>query len=173
MFEPMNVNTEVWPVVANEAGLWLVSGDDAWRSAPVMADSDVHYEVEFLLCEHGIHADDIVAVHSTSWRPDGPTVVLTYMAVIADPGFVRDRWPDARPITAALAEAVGRPPTHAANEAPVPRYIDVLLHGLRHLTYLLDHDLTTAEAMGDLWRQHLEPLRPALAGMYSEPHRAA
>lgn len=173
MLEPMNVMVEVWPTAADEVGLWLISGDDAWRTGPVLADGDVHYEVETLLWEHGIGRWGNV-LHSTSWRPDGPHVVLTYMAVIKHPGrYVRDTWPGAAPVTPELAEAVGKPPTHAADEPPVPRYVDVLLHGLRHLAYLMEHDRTAADAMGDLWRQHLAPFRPALAGMYSEPHRAA
>lgn len=167
MLEPMNVTVEVWPVAADEAGLWLVSGDDAWRYGPITADSDVHYEVEFLMCEHGIHGEDVTAAHSTSWRPDGPTVVLTYMAAIKVDGYARDRWLDARPITATLAEAVGKPAPHAATAPPIPRYIDVLMHGLRHLHYLIDTDAENAAAMGELWREHLEPLRPALAGMYA------
>lgn len=171
MLEPMSVTVEVWPVAADNAGLWLASGGDAWRYGPVAADGDVHYEVQALLSEHGISS--AAAVHSTSWRPDGPSVVLTYMAVLAPDGVVRERWPRAQPVTAGLAEAVGRPPTHAAGEPPSPRYCDVLYHGLRHLAYLLDHDTTTAAAMGTLWREHLAPLRPALAGLYSEVHEPA
>lgn len=173
MLEPMTVVAEVWPVAADRTGLWLISGGDALRSDAVMADGDVHFEVEMLLAEHGIQATDTAVIHSTSWRPDGPAVVLTYMTVIRTEGAVRERWPSAQPITAELAEAVGKPPTHAANEVPVPRYIDVLIHGLRHLAYLREHDVTNAAAMGDLWRQHLEAFKPAMAGMYSEPHRAA
>lgn len=173
MLEPMTVQVEVWPVAADRIGLWLISGSDAWRSDAVMADGDVHFEVEMLLHEHGISDADAPALHSTSWRPDGPAIVLTYMAVVNPGGAVRERWPHALPITAELAEAVGKPPTHAANEAPVPRYVDVALHGLRHLAYLREHDATNAAAMGDLWRQHLAPFESALAGMYSEPHKAA
>ena len=55
----------------------------------------------------------------------------------------------------------------------MPRYLDVLFHGLRHLHYLAQTDATNAAAMGELWRRHLEPFEAALAGMYSEPHRAA
>jgi hypothetical protein len=171
VLEPMNVTVEVWPVAADETGLWLISGDDAWRYGPVMADGDVHFDVEMLLHEHGI--GDATALHSTSWRPDGPSVVLTYMAVIAVSGYVRDLWPDAAPITPALAEAVGKPPTHAATEPPIPRYVDVLFHGIRHLHYLAQMDATNAGAMGPLWQRHLAPLEPALAGMYSEHHEAA
>lgn len=171
MLEPMTVRVEVWPVVADEIGLWLISGDDAWRSDNVFADGDLHYEVEYLLAEHDITRTN--ALHSTSWRPDGTAVILTYMAAMEVDGYAKDRWPHAQPITATLAEAVGKPPTHAANEAPVPRFIDVLFHGLRHLQYLTITDATNAAALGELWQQHLEPLAPALAGLYSEPHRAA
>lgn len=171
--EPMNITVEVWPVAADEAGIWLISGDDALRWGPVASDGDVHFEAESLLREEDVDpADDVAAIHSTSWRPDGPTIVLTYMAVIKVTGFVFERWPHAAPITTALAEAVGKPPTHAATDPPVPRYIDVLWHGLRHLAYLRDHDTDADVAMGELWRQHLEPLQPVLAGLYSERHVA-
>lgn len=167
----MTVRVEVWPVVADEIGLWLISGDDAWRSDNVFADGDLHYEVEFLLAEHDITRTN--ALHSTSWRPDGTAVILTYMAAMEVDGYAKDRWPGAQPITAALAEAVGKPPTHAPNEAPVPRFIDVLFHGLRHLRYLLGTDATTAAAMGDLWARHLAPFEPALAGLYTDRHQGA
>ena len=173
MLEPMTVRVEVWPVTADETGLWLVSGDDAWRTGAIMADSDVHFEVESLLAEHGCARGDTAALHSTSWRPAGPSLMHAYMAVLRTDGVACGRWPGARPVSAGLAEAVGKPPTHAATEAPVPRFIDVLMHGLRHLRFLMDHDATNAAAMGDLWRQHLEPFEPALAGMYSERHEAA
>ena len=35
MGELMTVTVEVWPVSADEAGIWLVSGGDAWRFGPV------------------------------------------------------------------------------------------------------------------------------------------
>lgn len=171
MLEPMTVRVEVWPVAADEIGLWLISGQEAWQSDNVFADGDLHYEVEFLLAEHDLTAPAVL--HSTSWRPDGTAVVLTYMAVFRIPGYVRDRWPHAVPITPALADTVGRPPTHAATEAPIPRYVDVLFHGLRHLKYLYENDATNEAAMGELWGRHLKPFTPALAGLYSERHQAA
>src|SRR5581483_2927239 len=119
--EPMNITVEVWAVAADEAGLWLVSGGDAWRYGPVASDGDIHFEVEMLLREHGIDPAGDVVIHSTSWHPDGPSIVLTYMAALKADGFALDTWPDAVPVTADLAEAAGKPPTHAANEAPVPR----------------------------------------------------
>ena len=173
MLEDMKVRVEVWPLAADQASLWLLSGDDAWRNGNVPADGDVHFEVVSLLTDHGIWQADTTALHSTSWRPDGPAIVVTYMAVVSVPGFIKDRWPHARPVTREFADAVGKPPTHAAADAPVPRFCDVLLHGLRHLAYLAERDQETAEAMGALWREHLAPLEPVLATMYSERHVAA
>lgn len=120
----MSVIAEVWPVVADEHGIWLVSGGDAWRSYAVSADSEPHS------------------------------------------GLARDRWPAALPVSAELLPAVGNPPPHGAAEAPVPRYIDVLYHGLRHLRFLIDTDASARESLTGYWTEHLGRLSPLLAGMY-------
>ena len=181
MAELMTVTVEVWPLAADEAGIWLLSDGDAWRYGPVEAASDVHYEVELLLFQHDIDPDSAVfievpglpatdVIHSTSWRPDGPTIVLTYMAVVNPGGYVRERWPTAVPVTAALPAAIGKAPPHGAAEVPVPRVADVLLHGIRHLRWLAtdEGDAETAAALDENWLRHLAPLRPALAMMFSE-----
>lgn len=174
MNEPMTTRVEVWPVAADAAGIWLLSGDDAWRPAlPIPADSEPHAEVELTLAQNGV-TDGVVLIHSTSWRVDGPSVVLTYVAVIRPRDLVLDQWPNANPVSADLADAVGRPPTHGPTEVPTPRYIDVLIHALRHLSYLMETDATSRQALDDPhWRRHLAALRPALAGMYEVQHRAA
>lgn len=173
MSEPMTVRTEVWPLAADSAGIWLTSGADAWRPAlPVPADSEPHAEVELLLAERGVSAD-VVLLHSTSWRVDGPSIVLTYVAVLARSGLVLDSWPDARPLGVDLARAVGQPPAHGAAEAPAPRYIDVLHHSVRHLAFLLESDATAAAVLDADWQRHLRKLTPTLAGMYQEQHDAA
>lgn len=172
MAEPMSVHVEVWPVAADEVGLWLLSGEDAWRSGPVMADDEPHSEVEYALYQHQA-ADDVALLHSTSWRVDGPRLVLTYMAVIAVPGLVRDAWPTALPISLDLANAVGKPLPYTPTEPPTPRYIDVLFHGLRHLRFLLDTDIGNSEALDDYWRRHLAKLNPALATMYNHDRQDA
>jgi hypothetical protein len=170
MLEKMGIIVEVWPVAADEAGIWLLSGSDALRWGPVMADGDVHYEAEALLRGFGLDLADVDVIHSTSWRPDGPAVVLTYMAVVTIGGYALDSWPDAAPVTAALPAAVGKAPPHRAADVPVPRVVDVLLHGLRHLKFLAgpDGDAETAAALDVNWRRHLAPLKPALAAMFSE-----
>jgi hypothetical protein len=182
MPELMTVTVEVWPVAADEAGIWLLGDVDAWRFGPVEAASDVHYEAELLLFQHDIDPDDAIFIrlpddtprtdvlHSTSWRPHGPTIILTYMAVVKAGGYIRERWPTAVPVTAALPEAIGKAPPHGAAQVPVPRVVDVLLHGLRHLKFLAgpDGDAETAAALDGNWLRHLAPLRPALAAMFSE-----
>ncbi|WP_120317023.1 hypothetical protein [Catellatospora citrea] len=168
----MTVQVEVWPVAADEHGIWLLSGQDAWRPAtPVPGDSEPHAEVELALTTRGVCLEALRVVHSTSWRTDGPGVMLTYMALVTTRGLVRDGWPEALPLSARVADAVGKPPTNAAVEAPAPRYIDVLMHGLRHLRFLVEHDATASAAMGESWHRHLAEFEPALAGMYSEAHQ--
>ncbi len=169
MLEPMTVWVEVWPVAADEASLWLVSGNDAWRSGPVMADSEPHAELELSLHTHGA-LDHVRLLHSTSWRVDGPRVILTYVAVVHPGGPVRSAWPEALPIGLDLANAVGKPFTNAPVDPPTPRYIDVLLHGIRHLRFLLDTDATNAAALDHHWRRFLANLQPALARMYDQEH---
>ncbi len=167
MGEPMTVYVEVWPVAADEVGLWLLSGEDAWWSGPVRADDEPHSEVEYALSQHDAQ-DQVSLLHSTSWRVDGPHVVLTYMAVIATPGLVRETWPTALPISLDLADSVGKALPHQPTEPPTPRYVDVLLHGLRHLRFLLDTDPGNSAALNDSWRRHLAALSPALATMYHQ-----
>jgi hypothetical protein len=163
----MSVHVEVWPVAADEARIWLLSGEDAWRTGPVMSDDEPHSDVEGALTQHGAE-DKVSLLHSTSWRPDGPHIILTYVAVIKISAFARDTWPKALPITLGLVNNAGKPLPGSPTEAPTPRHIDVLMHGLRHLRFLLDTDTTNAAALDDHWRHHLAGLEPALAGLYLE-----
>jgi hypothetical protein len=166
MAEPMNVHVEVWPVAADETRIWLLSGEDAWRAGPVMADDEPHSEVEYALSVHGA-LEASALLHSTSWRVDRQSILLTYMAVIRVPGLVVDSWPEARPVSLELAKHVGPTRPYRPTDPPEPRYIDVLLHGLRHLRFLLDTDVANAAALDEYWRLHLHGLSPALAAMYS------
>lgn len=169
MLENMPVRVEIWPVAADKVGVWLVSGEDAWRSGNVRSDSEPHTEVEFILGDHDA-LEQTSLMHSTSWRVDGPALLVTYMVVVKVPGLIRDSWPNALPVSLDLATAVGKPPTHSPVDPPAPRHIDVLIHGLRHLRFLLDTDVTNASALDEHWRRHLAALEPALATMYDERH---
>jgi len=163
----MTVRVEIWPVAADQVSLWLLSGNQPWQSGPVMADNEPHAELEYILSEHGV-LQDAMLLHSTSWRVEGPSVILTYIAAITVHDLIRAAWPGAAPINLELAEVVGKPIPHTAIDAPTPRHIDVLLHGLRHIRFLQDTDSTNAGALDSLWRKYLAELSPAFATMYND-----
>lgn len=173
MLEPMTVWVEVWPVAADEIGLWLLSGGEPWTAGPVMADSSEHFEVEMLLRGNAVHLDDVIMMHSTSWRPEGPRHIDTYMTAIDAGPVALEKFPGAVPIDPGLYDEAGKPPTHGATEEPVPRWLDVVFHGLGHFKQQMRVNATHRAALGPLWRTRLEPFEETLAGMYAEPHRAA
>jgi hypothetical protein len=183
MCDLKTIGIEAWPVAADSEAIWL-AGRDAWRDGPLKADTTVHFAVQQMLYWHGIDPDDLAlfvqvpegtpqagVIHSTSWRDAGPSVVLTYMAVVRVKGYVIETWPDAAPVMTALSSAIGKPRPHRAARAPeCIRPPDVLLHGLRHLKFQIGPwgDANIAAAMDRNWRRHLHALKPALATMYSE-----
>lgn len=177
----MTAVVEVWPVAAEPDGLWLLDRD-AWRSLPVAADSAPHIVMEDILTDHEVRA---LAPHSTSWRVDcdrriipglasgEAAVILTYtVPVHLDVTVLESRWAmSAQPISLLLADAVGRQPVVAVTEAPLPRRIDVLFHGLRHLALLargvgsdaMGLDAVYRAGLTPVWLRHLDGLEPALA----------
>lgn len=167
----MKTRTEIWPIAVDKIGVWLLAAD-AWRTGePIQADSDAHADVLLELARHGLALGDLLEIHSTSWRHDGPSILLTYYAAVDCDGPVLEHWPHAQPIALDAAQAVGRAPSHGGLEAPAPRDVDVLLHALRHLRWRLDTDADAIATYADrpLWRQHLATLAPALAEMYGVP----
>jgi hypothetical protein len=167
----MSVLIELWPLAADETAIWLISGADPWVSWQIPADNEPHFTAEQLASgqEDGIQFD---LLHSTSWRVDGSGhVLLTYVGIVTTTEeYVRTRWPNALPVTAELSQTVGRPLTHAAAEPPTPRDIDVLMHAIRHLRFLADTDESARSAMSPAWLRHLQTLRPALSGLYTDRH---
>jgi hypothetical protein len=109
---PMIVIAEVWPVAADELGLWLLSGDGPRPSLPVMDDSEPFDYAEMELMQAGMWATTKI-LHSTSWRVDRSDLVVTYLAVVGCEGLVRSRWPDALP-------SASRSPMRSGNLPPMP-----------------------------------------------------
>jgi hypothetical protein len=173
----MRVVAEVWPVAADETGLWLLNPTGPWPSEPLQEGSDPHAAATLELQQHGTWGDT-VWLHQTSSRTDGGTQVETLLAIVRCPGLVRNTWPEALPITTDAAEVVGPPSSHSAIEPPAGvRFWDVLLHALRHLRYLADpalgNDATTWAALSHEWHLHLAAFEPAMAMMYAEEHQTA
>jgi len=172
MGEPMAARVELWPLAADQTGIWLVSGGDAWRSSlPIPADSDPLFEVKLLASEHDAQMQ-LDLIHSTSWRVDGPSLVLTWVGIAHADDLVIDQWPAALPVIPKLHDKVGNPLTHAANEPPTPRDIDVLFHAIRHLRFLRDTDESARAVMDEAWLTHLGEWEPVLSGLYSDSHEA-
>jgi len=84
---------------------------------------------------------------------------------------VRSEWPNALPISFTMYAL----PSEDLQQTRRPSHLrpdtSILKHGLRHLTFLLHHDATAAEALAELWPTHLTKLQPTLAGMYDEAHQ--
>lgn len=170
MSEALPAWVEVWPLAADSRGIWLISGQDAWRpETPIPSDSHPNWEVELLLRARDVF-DDTQLLRSTSWRMDRaePRMVLTYVAVVSAGEPVTAAWPDASPLTADALREVGSPRPGPATDSPVVRTIDVVLHGLRHLKFLLDTrtDCDACSALSEPWPQHLSRLSTVLAAMY-------
>lgn len=162
-FEPLKVRVEIWPVAADEVGIWLLSGIYAWRSLPIRADTNPHRAVEDILHEQEAAPQ---LLHSTSWRMDEDALMVTYIAVIECQSPVRQGWPEAKPVSDDMLQAVGKPSPTEPTESPVPREIDVLAHAIRHLRFLLDTDAEARQGLGEDWRSRLKELSPTLTGMY-------
>lgn len=176
---PMIVEAEVWPVAADKVGIWLLEPTGAWPCEPVTDDREPHDDARLELIRKQTWAETRL-LHSTSWRvecdeeTDRNYLRVTYLAVIDYPGLVRERWPDAIPVTTAAADQeLRRVPTHGPTEAPAVRHFDVLFHAVRHLRFLLVNDATVAAALPPHWGEHLATFEPAIAVMYSEVHGAA
>jgi hypothetical protein len=174
MANPMGAFIELWPLMADDEAIWKVSpGLAPWTSAlPVMSDTDPNFDADQLLyLETRIKRPPLI--HSTSWRPKKQRLLLTYMAVVAiEPDTpVLQLWPEARvAISRRLLRAYGPPIPHAAWEAPSPRPADVLVHGIRHLRFMQEFGTPDQQRVLSTphWAKHLELLKPALAGYYSE-----
>lgn len=95
-------------------------------------------------------------VHSTSWRRDRGTVLLSFVVVIRDDQAAQyESVPIARAVLA-RGTATGAPSGVRAEQ--------VIEHGLRHLSWLAKDDPSVNEALTPAWRR-------LLAGYVPEPFR--
>ena len=171
MLEPMTVRPELYVLAADQVAIWSLTRSPLTGDA-VPADSTIEHEVRAtLLRDLRQVASDVILVHGTSWRQEGPSLILTHAMVVARPtrhAFALDMSEGAAPVGAPLLDAFGPPAPHPADAYPdVIRAADVLQHVLRHLAFLIDTDARSARALGRDWARHLRPLRPELARLYT------
>jgi hypothetical protein len=192
----------LWVISRNPEG-----DPDAWRSPPITRRRGRDGTIRELLAEHHRGYGE-PWVHGTSDREDalidvphphptsatGPylrapgAVLLTNVAVIGSHGdlgpfhppmtYVPEVFPWAVPLGPEDARVVGRPAAADLQSPPRPRYIDVFLHCVRHLSLLLgvrgpdgawvvEPDTFAAAQLDEHWHAHLGPMRRALAGWYA------
>jgi hypothetical protein len=100
-----------------------------------------------------------IAVHSTSWRHEDGRVILTYVAVVADPATLPKDSLVRLPVRRAELARGG------AITAPKSIGVDAVLeHALRHLSWLVQDDPAIMETLAS-WKD-------ALASFQPEPFRA-
>jgi hypothetical protein len=143
---------------------------------------ELHYRVRSRDLPDGAHPDALARelagfapwspdparlLHSTSWRFEGGSVVLTYAAL-----------PDPQPAQASPIDPA-RPAPYAADPlAPALDGVgvhDAAVHACRHLAYLRQTDPVVALAAGaapELW-ESIGVLHPAVAGLLVQPHQFA
>jgi hypothetical protein len=150
------------PVRAEIFLVWL-NGDRLELTGP---DGPVPWIVQLDDVEHPVGAVERIVkglvgepllVHSTSWRREGPAVLLSFVAVIGPEQVLAMPTEPIRRSDLARSEATSAPATIA--------HTQVLEHGLRHLAWLAEDDEVVAGRLSTAWRQ-------ALADYVPEPFRS-
>jgi hypothetical protein len=149
------------PVRAEIFVVWL-NGDDLELTGPCGA---APWIVELGATDHPVGVVDRIVrenvgaprlVHSTSWRHDADTVILSFVVVI-----------DSDLVAGMESAPIGRADLARSTAAAAPTVIahqQVIEHGLRHLAWLaVDDPVVSAELTG-AWRT-------VLAGYVPEPFR--
>jgi hypothetical protein len=149
------------PVRAEIFVVWL-NGDDLELTGPCGA---APWVVELGATDHPVGVVDRIVrdnvgaprlVHSTSWRHDADSVILSFVVVI-----------DADLVGGMESAPIGRADLarSAATAAPADiGHEQVIEHGLRHLAWLAVDDPVVATELSGPWRT-------ALAGYVPEPFR--
>ena len=144
------VTAEIFVVVRDDSGLhlsgpcgpepWLVEGAEGGHP---MAVVDRLVRANF---------DDVILVHSTSWRWEDGQTVLSFVVVV--PPTAITGLDSASVDRTSLARGSA---TEAASDVPWPA---VLEHGLRHLAWLVEDDEEVAEALDADWHRILSTYVP-------------
>lgn len=166
MLERAPVRIEMWPLAADKRRLWCLSGDLPWVSeGELMADGDPHFMAKTEL-EYRAVWDRTVALHSTSWRWEMPTLLLTYVAVVETSELARIEWHGARPIDLDVFDAIGKPTPHGPKDKPEPTRLDALMDGLEEMLGQAHKNSAYAFLLEPPWGAYMEKLSPALTTMY-------
>jgi CRP-like cAMP-binding protein len=143
---------EILPVFLRDGAIWglRAPGEMTLR---VAATGGGHPgdEVVKALRDYGI---EVLLVHSTSWRQEHGSLVITYLAVIQpSPGAPHElAVVPVRRSELARGSATGPPPSIETDH--------VVEHALRHLSWLSRDDPVVRHELDDAWREALAPYEP-------------
>jgi hypothetical protein len=142
------VTIEVFTVCRRGGGLMLTGPCGA---APWLIESGGEHPLETAVRIIEGALPDSLLVHSTSWRFERNAVILTFLAVIEEPGGME-------------VAPVGRTDLARNAEHSAPSEIShgqVLEHALRHLAWLAEDDDVVKRALDEGWHQTLASYVPA------------
>lgn len=135
------------------------------RDGDVRILRPIHAEAVRLGWRPGFEANDIVLAaarryeldpilaHSTSWRFENGSVVLTYIAAVKPPDVLNPYLQEAPVVRADLARG------SAFEPPPEIGVAQVVEHACRHLAWLIQDDENVAEAIPD-WAHYLGTFAP-------------
>lgn len=145
------VRAEVF-VVAHDGNQALLTGPDGPHAWHIETANDEH-PLDLVRSMANSTMDQVLLVHSTSWRWDRQAVILTFLVVVGPntPGSM-----DSIPIVRAdLARSTAQEaPTEIASK-------QVLEHALRHLAWLAKEDPVVGETLSDAWLSELATYVPS------------
>jgi len=145
------VRAEVF-VVAHDGTQALLTGPDGPQPWHIETSNDEH-PLDLVRAMATSTMADIQLVHSTSWRWDRQSVVLSFLVVIAAEAIgAMDRIPIRR---ADLARST-------AHQAPAEIGSNQILeHALRHLAWLAREDEVVAATLSEAWKTELMTYVPS------------
>jgi hypothetical protein len=145
------VRAEVF-VVAHDGQQALLTGPDGPQPWHIETAGSEH-PLDLVRDMAHSNMDDVQLVHSTSWRWDRQSVVLTFLVVI--PPETLGSMTSIPVPRADLARST-------AHEAPAEiAFAQVLEHALRHLAWLAKEDDVVRETLSDAWHDELAGYVPA------------
>jgi hypothetical protein len=143
---------EILPLYLTAEGIFRHYIDDS-TSWQVDLDPGLHPSV-VARTELGLLKRSPTVVHSTSWRVQDEQLVLTYVAVLAEPFDIDHGFQSMQVNPKQLARGTA---TGAPSAIEVEQVVE---HALRHLAWLAQEDRPVNEALGPEWRQALSLYKP-------------
>ena len=143
---------EVFPVFLSGNGpVVLIPSDKGSWTFPFLRSGHAHTLVQNRLASITLKPE---VIHSTSWRQDRENLLITYLAVVQNPGEIPEEF-HAVPVrqSGIVRGGAASPPPDIPTEA-------VINHAFQHLAWLYQTDASVREALMVSWKKELQPFQP-------------